>query len=141
MLRKIFFIFVVALLLSSCETSSPKEIAKAEIEEVFEQIRTAYNFGELSGIMENFHPNFLHNSDDFHAEEIIWEVRLNQYPTLDFGELEIDLHNDFATVEFTLFLDGIEFTEPSSENGDLSYFYSSYNGWILCGNEFMEEFK
>jgi len=140
-LKQLLLILFCVFLLNSCDTSSPKEVARAEIEEIFEQVRSAYNFGDLSGIMEHFHPNFLHNGDDYQNEEVVWEIRLNQYSTLDFGELDIDLHNEYATVSFILHLDDSEFSEPSYEKGDLSYFYNSFEGWILCGNEFLEELK
>lgn len=140
-MKQLLLILILVVSLSSCETSSPKEIAKAEIEEIFEKVRSSYNFGDLPGIMEHFHPNFLHNGDDYQVEEVVWELRWTQYSTLDFGELDIDLNNDFATVNFTLYLGDEEFSEPSSENGDLSYLYNTYNGWMFCGNEFVEEVK
>ncbi|MDO9577764.1 MAG: nuclear transport factor 2 family protein [Candidatus Cloacimonadales bacterium] len=139
-MKQLLLILILVVSLSSCETSSPKEIAKAEIEEIFEKVRSSYNFGDLPGIMEHFHPNFLHNGDDYQVEEVVWELRRNQYPTLDFDDLYIDLNGDFASVAFTLYLGDEEFTEPSTEKGDLSYFYKTFDGWKICGNEFVEQF-
>ena len=123
----------------SCKTSSPQEIARAEIEEIIESVRSAYNSGDLAGIMENYHPLFLHKGNSIQNELLIWEIRLNQFPTMDYEDLQIELSGDFATADFTLFLGENIFAEPSAENGDLSYFYRTFDGWLLCGNEFIDE--
>jgi hypothetical protein len=140
-MKQALLVFLCVFILNSCDTSSPKEIANAEIEEIFENLRSTFNLGDLVSILSYYHPDFLHNGDDFQDEETVWVLRLNQYSSLDFGNLDINLSNDFATVSFTLFLEDDEFSEPSAEKGDLSYFYSTYNGWMLCGNEFIEQLK
>jgi len=83
-MKQILLVLFCIFLLNSCDTSSPKEIATAEIEEIFEQIRSAYNLGDVSTIMQQYHYDFLHNGFDYQDEEIVWEIRLNEYSAFDF---------------------------------------------------------
>ena len=103
-----------------------------------DSIKVSFNLGELDGIMQNYHPDFLHNTDSFTFEEIVWQERLNQYVLINFEDIEIELHDNFANVSFTMKLDEDVFNEPE-DHGDVSHFYREFDGWKICGNEFSTE--
>ncbi|MCK4311343.1 MAG: nuclear transport factor 2 family protein, partial [Candidatus Cloacimonetes bacterium] len=133
-----YFILVLILLISCCDTSSPEDVAEAQILEILDTIIASFTFNDLNEIMQNYHPDFLHNGDDYDFEVIRWEIRLNDYDEIDFTDIDIELDGDFAKVYFTMTLydnEGNSFVtqEPSEENGDISYFYREFDDWKICG--------
>jgi hypothetical protein len=134
---KILLLFSV-LLLITCDLSKPEEVNTAEIKEIFAEIKTAFIFSDLDAIMQKYHPQFFHNMNDYNDMYIIWQIRLNDYNSLDYDNLIINFNYDFATVQFTMWLDNDMSEEPSPQRGDLSYFYRSDGKWLLCGNQFTD---
>ncbi len=139
MQKFLILISIIFICLSSCDLSSPKDVNETEIKNIFAEIKSAFNFADIDGIMQHYHPAFLHNSNNWDDEYTVWQIRLNDFAVFDYEDLQIDFNNNFAMVSFTLYLGENIFQEPTSENGDLSYFYQSFDGWKLCGNEFVEE--
>jgi hypothetical protein len=137
-MKRLITILLFTVLLFSCDVSSPEDADKAEIRDILDSIKDSFNQVDLPGIMQNYHPDFLHNTDNYTFEEIVWEERLAQYYLLDFEDIEIELHDNFATVSFTMKLDEDVFNEPE-DHGDVSYFYREFEGWKICGNEFSAE--
>ena len=137
-----YLILVFIFLIACSDTSSPEDVAEAQILEILDTIIACFPF-DLEGIMQNYHPDFLHNGDDYDFEEIRWDIRINDYNEIDFTDIDIELDGDFATVSFTMtFYDneGNSFVsqEPSEENGDISDFYRDFDGWKICGKDFLE---
>ncbi len=137
-MKRLIPILLFTVLLFSCDVSSPEEADKAEILDILDSIRDSFNQFDLPGIMQNYHPDFSHNTDNYTFEEIVWHDRLDQYYLLDFVDIEIELHGNFATVSFTMKLDEDVFNEPE-DHGDVSYFYRELGSWKICGNEFSAE--
>ena len=137
-MKRLIPILLFTALLFSCDVSSPKEADKAEILDILDSIKDSFNQVDLDGIMQHYHPDFLHNTDNYIFEEIVWQERLNQYSLLDFEDIEIALNSDFATASFTMKLDEDVFDEPE-DHGDVSFFYREFEGWKICGNEFSVE--
>jgi hypothetical protein len=134
-MKRLIPILFLAVLLFSCDVSSPEDADKAEILDILDAIKVSFNQFDLDGIMENYHPDFLHNTDNYIFEENVWQERIAQYYLIDFLDIEIELHYNFATVSFTMKLDEDIFNEPE-DHGDVSYFYRELVGWKICGNEF-----
>jgi hypothetical protein len=137
-MKRLIPILFLAVLLFSCDVSSPEDADKAEILDILDAIKVSFNQFDLDGIMENYHPDFLHNTDNYIFEENVWQERIAQYYLIDFLDIEIELHYNFATVSFTMKLDEDIFNEPE-DHGDVSYFYREFEGWKICGNEFSIE--
>lgn len=142
-MKRLIPILLLAVLLFSCDVSSPKEADKAEILDILDSIKDSFNQVDLDGIMQHYHTDFLHNTDNYIFEEIVWQERLSQYYMIDFSEITIDLQGDFATANFimTLYDDkgGSVVSQEPDDHGDISYFYREFNGWKICGNEFSAE--
>ena len=137
-MKRLITILLFTVLLFSCDVSSPEEADKGEILDILDSIKNSFNQFDLAGIMQNYHPDFLHNTDNYTFEEIVWQERLNQYSLIDFLDIKIDLHDNFANVSFTMKLDEDIFNEPE-DHGDVSHFYREFDGWKICGNEFSAE--
>jgi len=127
----------ILLFLTSCDTTSSEDLDKNEIIDILDSIQSNFNFDDLDGIMQNYHPQFSHDGDDFDFERIRWEIRLNDYDNLTFENIEIILNGNYATVSFLMHLDGTITGEPSDDNGDISYFYRELGNWKLCGEDFV----
>ncbi len=137
-MKHLLFFFVIASIIVSCDLSDPEDVDKAEIEDILNDIVISYTFLDLEGIMENYHLDFLHGSDSFNAEQIIWEIRQNEYDVMSITDIDIELNDNFATAFFTLTFDEQTTQEPSAEFGDMSYFYREYDDWKICGNNFTQ---
>ena len=137
-MKRLILIFFLAVIIFSCDVSSPDDADKAEILDILDSIKDSFHQIDLSGIMQNYHPDFLHNTNNYVFEENIWQERLNQYFLIDFLDIEIELQYNFATVSFIMKLDEDVFNEPE-DHGDVSYFYREFDGWKICGNEFSVE--
>jgi len=136
---KIFFLsFILIFACVSCDLSSPEEVDNAEIEEILRDIENAFIYYDLSAIMQHYHPGFLHGTNSYNFEQVIWEIRMNEFDLISIENIEIDLNDSFAVVAFTLIFDDLTTQEPSAEHGDLSYFYREYDDWKICGNNFTE---
>jgi hypothetical protein len=136
-MKKIILIIILCLLFqTSCDLTSPKEVDNMQILNIFEEIKVAFDFNDLAGIMSHYHPEFLNNANDWVDEEIIWQIRLNDYAIFYSSNHSIDINGNFAVVSFQMQLDDEYYSEPTAENGDLSYFYKTPEGWMICGNEF-----
>jgi len=130
----------LCILISSCSGfSSSEDINEAEIIEMLEDIRIAFNLADIDQIMSHYHSEYFHNGDLYEDEIIRWESRLNNYVELDITGIDIDLDDGFAIAYFTLILrtsDNTEsWSEPSDENGDISYLIFNSNTWEVYGNQ------
>jgi len=136
--KHLLFFFVIASIIVSCDLSDPEDVDKAEIEDILNDIVISYTFLDLEGIMGNYHPDFLHGADSYNSEQIIWEIRQNEYDVMSIADIYIELNDNFATAFFTLTFDEQTTQEPSTEFGDMSYFYREYDDWKICGKNFTQ---
>ncbi len=142
-MKRLILILLFTVLLFSCDVSSPEEADEAEIRDILDSIRDSFNQFDQDGIMQNYHPDFLHNADNYIFEEIVWHDRLAQYYMITFSEITIDPQGDFATANFIMTLydyeGGSVISQEPDDNGDVSYFYRELSSWKICGNEFSVE--
>ena len=130
----------ILLFSTSCDTTSPEELDKNAILDILDSIQSNFNFYNLDGIMQYYHPQFSHNGDNYDWErDVIWFTRLNEYGELHFENIEINLYGNYATANFIMHLDETITDEPSDDNGDISYFYRELGSWKLCGVDFSYE--
>ena len=126
-MKRLIPILLLTVLMFSCDVSSPKEADKTEILDILDSIKDSFNQVDMPGIMQNYHPDFWHNTDSYAFEEIVWQDRLAQYYLIDFSEITIDLQGGFATANFimTLYDDkgGSVVSQEPDDHGDISYFY------------------
>ena len=137
-MKNIILSVLIILCISCSESTSPKNVDEYLITSILEDIETAFSFGYIDSIMNHYHPNFLHNENNFDDEYVIWEIRLLDNE-IEFYEIEITINDNFATAEFVMKLSSGEefvvFNEPE-DNGDISYFYYDLDEWKICGNNF-----
>ena len=138
-MKNILLSVLIILCISCSESTSPKNVDEYLITSILEDIETDFNFGFIEEIMNHYHPNFLHNENNFADEYVIWEIRLLEYYEIEFYEIEISINDNFATPEFVMKLSSGEkfdiFNKPD-DNGDISCFYYDLDEWKICGNNF-----
>ena len=141
MIRILIICLISMMLFFSCDSSSsPDNIDENMIREILQNIALAFNYGNIEEIMIYYHPDFLHNGDDLDSEHTLWELRSIEYNELEIENVEIGfLNDDYATASFILRFIGNSgsdsWDEPSDENGDLSYFFLDFSGWMIIGNQ------
>lgn len=142
---KIISVLSLLLLLLSCsDLTEPGMNDEEQIIAVLENIRIAFNLSDPAAIIAEYHPEFLHSGYTLEEEQQVWDSRLSNYIEMNYSQISVDFPiSGYACASFTLQLISPEgsdsWQEPSAENGDLSYFYKSGNGWKVYGNQ--EEFK
>lgn len=148
MLNKSFklLILLVLLLGVGCETTSPEDYADAKINEILRNLQIAFNIHDLDAIMNLYHIDYKQYVDGYPIDKSDirsrWEYRLAYYDELEINNIDIRISNDFwatVTCDMIFIDDGEEimFSEPSEENGDISYIYKEVAGdWLICGKEF-----
>ncbi len=139
-MKNILLSFLIIFLCITCsDSTSPKNVDEYLITSILEDIESDFSFGYIDSIMDHYHPNFLHNENNFADEQVIWEIRLLEYNEIEFTEIEISINDNFANAEFVMKLSSGEevdiFNEPD-DNGDISYFYYDLDEWKICGNNF-----
>ena len=138
-MKNILLSVLTILCISCSESTSPKDVDEYLITSILEDIESDFSFGYIDSIMNYYHPNFLHNENNFADENVIWKIRLLEYNEIEFYEIEISINDNFATAEFNMKLSSGEdfyiFNEPE-DNGDISYFYYDLDEWKICGNNF-----
>ncbi len=139
-MRKLIFITILLPLLYCCDFSSSEEINDSEIHEIFDDIKIAFSMYDITEIMSHYNDSYLHNGNDYDDEYQIWDSRLNNYDAIDFIDIEITyIYDEYAEVTFTLELisgDNSQYwDEPSTDNGDISYFRDNNGTWEIYGNQ------
>ena len=138
-----YCLFLILILLFSCDDfTSSEDINKHNIEDILDHIQTSFYTDDVTSIMENYHPDFRHNTNSFSDEETLWQIRVVDFYDIAIEDVTIDLNNSiWATASFKLTLfydeDKIVTMEPSEANGDLSYFYKDDGQWKICGKDFI----
>lgn len=144
---RFLLIILLAISLLSCDSTDPQDYAKAIIDQILTDIEINFNSNNLVELMKNYHSNYRQYYEGYYLDydDILerWEIRLANHALIEINDLDIELQGDFwATAKCTLIFisdEGtIEYSEPSSENGDISYFYKNSAGeWKICGKDFI----
>jgi hypothetical protein len=132
---RFFFIALLGLILLSC-ASDPVEVEYHEqkIREILDDIKSAFNMGDLETIMSFYHEDFLHNSMETPQVEDLWTLRLMDYILMDITDIDIEVDNYDAVASFVFYLDEDKFIAPD-EQGEFSYFYREDGEWSIYGNQ------
>lgn len=140
-MKNIAFFLICFLLIVSCSKfSSPQDIDTNNILMIFDNIKIAFAENDLEGIMQYYSNAFLHNGNNFDDEKTLWDIRLIDFTSIEFSDISIDFTgNNSAVAHFEMTLKYYEeefsWEEPSSENGDISYFQIEDGKWLLVGNQ------
>lgn len=132
---RILIIIVLVLILLSC-ASDPLgvEYHEQRIREILDDIKSAYNMGDLDTIMSFYHEDFLHNGMEKPQVEDLWTLRLMDYILMDIIDIDIEIDNYDAVAAFVFYLDEDKFIAPT-EQGEFSYFYREDGVWSIYGNQ------
>jgi len=144
---RFLLIVLLAIFLFSCDSTDPQDYAKARIDQILTDIEINFNSNNLVELMKNYHTNYRQYDEGYYLDyndiSERWESRLANQALVEINDRDIELQGDFwAKVNCTLIFisdEGtIEYIEPSSENGDISYFYKNSAGeWKICGKDFI----
>lgn len=127
------------LLLVSCDVSSPGDVAKSEIKDHLDAMKTAFVLDDLDGFMTFFHPDYFHDGDTFLTVQLKWELAMMEYQSLDFEDIDVDIDSPQAHVTGQLVLWDADGTAESfsmpDEYADFSYWQLDNGEWRLFGRQ------
>ena len=133
-----FSIFFLALLILSCDVSTPEEAGQAALENALDELELAFNLHHIDEIMVYYSPDYLHNGDDKDDVQLDWEIRLNDYQEMVLDDIVIELNDDRATISFIRrFYDNgqmVKVLVDPDDNGDMSYWKQEFDEWKIVGN-------
>jgi hypothetical protein len=134
----ILIIIGIVFVLSGCKQTTTSSYDKDRIEQIMYDIHLAYEQNDINNLLQNFHLLYLHNGQTMWQIEQVWLNRRSEYPLIEFQNISIVVHDDEATVSFTMKLEKpgeiISSSEPNA-NGDLSYFIYDDDKWQVYGNQ------
>lgn len=139
-MARIISFLAVALLLLSCDVSSPKDVAESEIRDQLDAIKTAFNLGDLDGIMARYHLEYYDDGDDYAAVELRWQLRLIEYDSLSFDDIAMNIDHPSAYVSGTMTLsagngDPLVMLLPD-DTTELTW-WQNFNGtWKILGRQY-----
>lgn len=131
-------LLILAILIGSCDISSPQSADQQEIRDLFYQIGKAFNWADITAIMEHIHPDFRHQGMYKWQIRNVWLDRMARYSLMETNITHIEINGDFATVHFDLTFtsatENVSYLEPD-DNGDLSYLYYDNGRWQVWGDQ------
>lgn len=137
-LYKLLIIIAIALLIGSCTKEDEYITTLRQIREICYDISMDFCMGNLYGILDRVHPEYLHKGrTTYHLNQELRE-RLSRFPLLDIQVLYIDLKGDYLTVysldTYTSSYEEIRNEEPETF-GWMSYFKYHRGQWLIYGNQ------
>ncbi len=136
----VVIVFVINMLIIGCKSPTSDNYDETRINAIMYNIEKAYNDHDIDTLMQYIHIDYLHNGQSRWEIRELWLDRMNEYLVVDFQSINIDVHNDRATVSFTMKLQNPDETVYSDEpntHGDLSYFIYDNSDWYVYGNQLL----
>src|SRR5690554_1944510 len=94
----IILICAMSMLLLSCDFDDADSLNRKEITDLFYDIEMDFNLGNVFGIMDRVHRDYLHKGDiTGHLNEEILD-RMGRFSLVDIEVIWIDLKGDYAVV-------------------------------------------
>ena len=135
-----FLVFIISFFLFSCLSSSKDEdIQRSRIANVLQKIEESFRQANWDTIMDNYHPDFIHNGRNYHTQRIVWRERTALYNRLEIEVISIEILEDYAMAKLILYYYDMTtqhgpFIEPEYI-GDMSFFYYDKGQWLIYGNQ------
>ncbi|MCB5250036.1 MAG: hypothetical protein RBS16_01510 [Candidatus Cloacimonadales bacterium] len=138
-MKRLAFLFFIALLLSSCLTDlSQEDVAKSQINDILMQIKDGFLEIDVPKIMSVYDNDYLHKGKNKSDQRFIWQDRLTSFSYLELIDIKIDINGDFAVAyflaEYSKYGNKTTFIEPD-DIGDMSYFRRVNGQWQVYGDQ------
>ncbi|MBP7118104.1 MAG: hypothetical protein KBB33_07240, partial [Candidatus Cloacimonetes bacterium] len=125
------------LLLGSCDKEASETISQREIRDLFYELSLDYNLGNVYGILDRVHVDYLHKGNIvWHLNEEILD-RMARFQLLEIEVLYVEFQGDRHAVvhsrdRYSSAIEDITYNEPES-SGYFSYLYRDNNTWLIYG--------
>lgn len=135
----LILLILTLLLLGSCDKESSEAISQREIRDLFYELSLDFNLGNVYGMLDKVHNDYLHKGNIvWHLNEEILD-RLGRFQLLEIEVLYIEFQgNRHAVVHsrdrYSSAIEDITYNEPES-SGYFSYLYRDNNTWLIYGNQ------
>jgi hypothetical protein len=136
----IILICAMSMLLLSCDFDDADSLNRKEITDLFYDIEMDFNLGNVFGIMDRVHRDYLHKGDiTRHLNEEILD-RMGRFSLVDIEVIWIDLKGDYAVVHsrdvYQSEIETVTYTEPE-DTGYFSYLKRIGGTWLIYGNQLL----
>ncbi len=127
------------LLLGSCDKEASETISQREIRDLFYELSLDYNLGNVYGILDRVHVDYLHKGNIvWHLNEEILD-RMARFQLLEIEVLYVEFQGDRHAVahtrdKYSSAIETVTYDEPES-SGYFSYLYRDNNTWLIYGNQ------
>lgn len=135
---KILFMILICASIASCDLDDPESFAQKEIRDILYEISLDFNLGDVVGIMDHVHQNYLHQG------EITWQLnneildRMGRFQLLEIEVLYIEINGSYAVAHtidhYSSSIENVSYEEPEY-SGYFSYFYRENGSWLIYGNQ------
>ncbi|MCB5294914.1 MAG: hypothetical protein RBQ67_04100 [Candidatus Cloacimonadaceae bacterium] len=134
----LLLIILIALSLSSCDTDDDHTLSQKEIRDILYDISLDFQLGNVPGIMDHVHQDYLHKGQfSWHLNQEILD-RIGRFQILDIEVVYIEIDGDYAIAHtldhYSSSTEQYTYQEPE-DTGYFSYFYRSKGSWLIYGNQ------
>lgn len=131
-------VIVLSLALLSCDFDDDYKLSQKEIRDILYDISLDFNLGNVFGIMDHVHQNYLHKGEiSWHLNKEILERR-DRFQLLEIEVLLIEFDGDYAVTHtldhYSSSIEDFTYTEPE-DTGYFSYFHRTNGSWLIYGDQ------
>ncbi len=126
------------LLVGSCDLDDAQSLNQKEIRDLYYDISLDFNLGNVYGILDHVHQDYLHKGQiTYHLNEEILN-RMGQFQLLEIEVLYIDIQGDHAiahTIDhYESAYESHSYNEPD-DTGLFSYLKRIDGSWLIYGDQ------
>lgn len=140
MMNKLFVIALIILLFSlfGCSLDDADTLSRKEIRDLMYDISLDFSLGNLYGIMDKVHPEYLHKGNvSYHLNQEL-RNRMARFTLLDIDVIYIELEGHHALVHtidrYSSSIENVDYHEPENY-GWMSYLKYDRGSWLIYGNQ------
>lgn len=128
---------LLCLLILSCDFDDAESLAQKEIRDILYDVSLDFNLGNVQGLMDHVHQDYLHKGEIIlHLNNEILD-RLARFQLLEIEVLYIEISGDYAVAHtrdhYQSDIESVTFNEPE-DHGYFSYFHRSKGSWLIYGD-------
>ncbi len=132
-------LLLILLLTNSCNQEPSEAISNREIRDLLYDVALDFNLGNVYGILDKVHNDYLHKGDIvWHLNEEILD-RMARFQLLDIEVLFVEFQGDHDAVvhsrdHYSSAIEDVSYNEPES-SGYFSYLHRDNGSWLIYGNQ------
>jgi len=134
----LLLLIVLSMLQISCNMEDDNSLSQREIRDILYDLSLDFNLGNVTGIMDHVHQEYLHKGQfTWHLNNEILD-RMGRFQLLEIEVLYIEINGNYAIAHtrdhYSSGIENYTYQEPE-DTGYFSYFHRTNKSWLIYGNQ------